>query len=349
MDRRGFLRRSAGMAALTTLPITLVDIAQAGAAEDFSFAFISDAHLQQVRGREFVRRWDDALRLAIDEANQMGRKADFVVFGGDLTHAGTPAELDHGAELLSALKRPVRHVVGEHDYHRDLGQGWTERFGAQYYSFDHKGVHFVVVNSVLAGDTGHELAGLRPEDRLRALAAPGNPDGKPFTLGARQRAWLARDLAAVGSHTPVVVFSHAPLQKIHRGWNFWNEDADQVQRLLARFDRATVVYGHVHQVQYGQQDNIQFHSVAATAWPTPFPLSATEGAALLPRLSLSPNLPMNRAAGQFERDVTGWQLIDLHSGNPVVNHHQAQRGVRTVSIDRRSCRACDQYSSQSSA
>jgi hypothetical protein len=57
---------------------------------------------------------------------------------------------------------------------------------------------------------------------------------------------------------------------------------------------------------------------------------------------------MNRAAGQFERDVTGWQLIDLHSGNPVVNHHQAQRGVRTVSIDRRSCRACDQYSSQSS-
>lgn len=45
--------------------------------------------------------------------------------------------------------------------------------------------------------------------------------------------------------TPVVVFSHSPLQQIYRGWNFWTEDAEQVQALLAPFEKVTVFYGHV--------------------------------------------------------------------------------------------------------
>jgi hypothetical protein len=42
--------------------------------------------------------------------------------------------------------------MGEHDYYLDLGEYWSKLFGPQYYSFDHKGVHFVVLNSILTYD-----------------------------------------------------------------------------------------------------------------------------------------------------------------------------------------------------
>ena len=90
-------------------------------------------------------------------------------------------------------------------------------------------------------------------------------------VGEKQREWLAKDLAKVDKNTPVVVFSHSPLQKIYKGWNFWTDDAEQVQALLQPFEKVNVVYGHVHQIQYNQIGNISFNSVMATAWPWPYP------------------------------------------------------------------------------
>ena len=61
--------------------------------------------------------------------------------------------------------------------------------------------------------------------------------------------------------------SHSPLQKIFKSWNFWTEDAGQVQALLKPFDKVTVLYGRVHQIEYNQIGNISFHSTMVTAWP----------------------------------------------------------------------------------
>ena len=38
-------------------------------------------------------------------------------------------------------------MVGEHDWYFDLGEKWQEIFGQPTYSFDHKGVHFVVLRA----------------------------------------------------------------------------------------------------------------------------------------------------------------------------------------------------------
>lgn len=65
-------------------------------------------------------------------------------------------------------------------------------------------------------------------------------------VGAEQRKWLKNDLTKVAKETPVVVFSHSPLQKIYKGWNFWTEDADEIQALLKPFKKVSVIYGHVH-------------------------------------------------------------------------------------------------------
>ena len=76
------------------------------------------------------------------EANLVKPESDFVMFGGDLAQLGKKDELDHGAEILSHLSSKLHCVMGEHDYYLDLGDYWSKLYGAQHYSFDHKGVHF---------------------------------------------------------------------------------------------------------------------------------------------------------------------------------------------------------------
>jgi Icc protein len=325
-DRRDFLKGAVAAAVASTVPMALVEVAFADPAADFRFAYISDSHLQQIQGTKFVRNWDRGLIRAVAETNLLDPQPDFVMFGGDLAQLGKKAELDHGAGMLAALKAPKRMVMGEHDYYLDLGAYWRELFGDPWYSFDHKGVHFVVLNSILTYDDWTLRRWPSAEQRMAEMAGLDNPNGSPFMVGEEQRAWLQKDLAKVEKTTPIVVFSHSPLQKLYRGWNFWTEDAEQVQALLHPFDTATVIYGHVHQIQYNQIGNITFHSVMATAWPWPYPQSYAQARHAMPKLTV----PMNRGNPFFERDATGWQILDLETGRPALAYNLYDNTNRVV-------------------
>jgi len=325
-NRRDFLKGAGALVAVSTLPISMVELAFADPKKNFTFGYISDSHIQQIKGSKFVRNWDRGLIRAIAETNLLTPKPDFVVFGGDLAQLGKKEELDHGAEMLAKLDYKLYSVMGEHDYYFDLGAYWSELFGPHYYSWDHKGVHFVTLNSVLTYDEWTHERWPTAERRMLEMAGLDNPNGSPFMVGDKQREWLKKDLAQISRDTPVVVFSHAPIQKIYKGWNFWTEDAEQVQDLLQPFDNVTVVYGHVHQVQYNQIGNISFHAVMATAWPWPYPESYAQAKSHLPKLTV----PMNRANPFFERDATGWQLIDMESGRVAMSYNLYDNTNRTV-------------------
>lgn len=325
--RRDLLKGAVGLAAC--LPLAQIRLAFADERKDFTFAYISDAHIQQISGAKFVRNWDRGLIRAVAETNLLDPKPDFVMFGGDLAQLGKREELDHGAEILSKLAIKPKMVMGEHDYYLDLGKYWEEAFGPQWYSFDHKGVHFVVLNSVLTYDEWTNDRWPTAEQRMAEMAGLDNPNGSPFMVGETQRAWLAKDLEGLSDDTPVVVFSHSPIQKIFKNWNFWTEDAEEVQALLKRFKTATVMYGHVHQIQYNRIGNINFHSAMATAWPWPYPESYAQAESHLPVLTV----PMNRADPFNERDATGWQLIDVHTGRPTVRYALYDNADRVVAPD----------------
>ena len=96
------------------------------------------------------------------------------------------------------------------------GQHWEKLFGPQYHSFDHKGVHFIVLNSVLTYDEWTHNRWPTPEQRMLEMAGLDNPNGSPFMVGEQQRQWLQNDLQKVSKDTPIVVFSHSPLQKIYK-------------------------------------------------------------------------------------------------------------------------------------
>ncbi len=330
LKRRDFIKGGAALAAAGSLPLSVVELAFANdETPDFSFAFISDSHITHIKGREFVRNFDRGLIRAVAETNLLHPRPDFVIYGGDIAQLGTAAEIDHGLDILGGLRGDVHYVMGEHDYYLDLGEHWERRLGPQHYSFDHKGVHFVVLNSILTHDAWTHGPWDSPMARMNEMARLDNPDGSPFMVGETQRAWLKRDLEQVYCDTPIVVLSHSPLQKIYRGWNFWTEDAEAVQTLLAPFRKVTVLYGHVHQIQYNQIGNISFHAAMATAWPWPYPESYSQQASHLPRLTV----PMNRADPFFERDATGWQFVNLHTGNIDVHYQLPDNSPRVVAFD----------------
>ena len=329
INRRDFLKNAGALVAASALPVSLVELAFADSAQNFTFAYISDAHIQQIKGNKFVRNWDRGLLRAVAEANLLEPKPDFVIFGGDLAQLGSPPELDHGGEILSGLHGKVYHVMGEHDYYLDLGKYWEKMFGPQYYSFDHKGVHFVVLNSILTYDDWTFSRWPSAKQRMLEMADLDNPNGSPFMVGDKQREWLKQDLSKVSKDTPLVVLSHSPLQKIYKGWNFWTEDAEQVQALLQPFKKVNVLYGHVHQIQYNQIGNITFNSVMATAWPWPYPSTYAQATQLLPKLTVE----MNRADPFFERDATGWQFINVASGKVDVHFNLYNNTARTVAFN----------------
>lgn len=267
ITRRDFIKYSAaGMAGLAMGPGFFIETGRAG--EAFTFAYISDAHLlvtKQGKKHRFAR----ALIKAVTDVNALDPQPDFVLFGGDLAQLGKPDELELGAEIMSHVKAPVKWMVGEHDWYLDMGKKWRALFGDPTYSFDHKGVHFVVLNSVIVEDYWTKPK-MTPMERMLAMAQLDNPDGRPFTVGGEQRKWLEEDISKIGKKTPLVVFSHSPLYKLYRNWNFWTDDAEEVQKILRRQKKATVIHGHTHQLLTNRVKNIHIHGILSTAWPWPY-------------------------------------------------------------------------------
>jgi 3',5'-cyclic-AMP phosphodiesterase len=290
LDRRSFLKVSAaamgaiagvGITPHSFQPVRIAQAAPASKVESFTFAYISDSHLY---ARGVNDRFINAIMRAVDDVNAMDPQPDFVFYGGDLAQLGQPAELELGAQILKNLKAPLRMMVGEHDWYFDMGEKWRSLFGQPMYSFEHKGAHCVVLNSVVEKDfwTARKLS---PMDRMRTVAGLDNGTQSSFTVGTEGRAWLENDLRGKPADTPLIVFSHSPLYKLYKPWNFWTDDADEVQAILRRFKSVVVFHGHTHQVLTNRIGNIHFQGFLSTAWPWPY---APQG---LPELTVQMGRP----------------------------------------------------------
>ena len=216
----------------------------------FSFVQISDSHIgfnkaanQDVTG---------TLKLALDKINGLSVQPDLLLHTGDITHSSKPAEFDTAQQLIKGARvGETFYVPGEHDTASDDGAQYLERFGKGtagrgWYSFTHKGVHFVGLNNSLQVD---------------AL-------GK---LGADQLSWLKADLASLSASTPIVVFAHIPLWMVYPEWGWGTQDGAEALSYLKRFGSVTVLNGHIHQIVQKVEGNLVFHTATSTAFPQPAP------------------------------------------------------------------------------
>lgn len=262
IDRRGFLQCMAwaGTGVVWTLTGGLPSSRAFGkpshpgeSKADFTFVQISDSHI----GFNKPANPDvtGTLQAAINKINALPHTPEFAIHTGDLTHMSKAAEFDILDQVLKSAKpKEIFYVPGEHDTSIDDGKLYLERHGkgtqgSGWYSFDHKGVHFVGLVNVLA------LEGM----------------GK---LGANQLQWLANDLKSRSSSTPVVIFAHIPLWAVYPEWGWGTADSEQAMGYLKRFGSVTVLNGHIHQVMQKVEANVTFHTAMSTAFPQPAPGTA---------------------------------------------------------------------------
>ncbi len=219
---------------------------------DFTFVQLSDTHIGF--NKEANKDVPGTLKEAVAKINALPAPPDFILHTGDLTHLSEAEEFETLEEILRSCKtKQVFYVPGEHDVLNDNGRQYLERFGKHtkgqgWFSFDHKGAHFIGLNNVMA---------------IR--------DGGLGRLGDDQLEWMEDDLKAVADSTPVVVFAHVPLWMVYPQWGWGPEDGSRALGYLKRFGSVTVLNGHIHQVMKKTEGNATFHTAMSTAFPQPAP------------------------------------------------------------------------------
>jgi Icc protein len=225
------------------------------ASKPFTFVQLSDSHIGFNKPPNADAR--ATFREAIAKVNALPARPDFIIHTGDVSQLSRDEEFDDAEQMLKAAGLPIFFVPGEHDMlDPDGGKAFLNRFGkgslgAGWYSFNHRGVHFVALVNVADLKAG----------------GMGN-------LGAEQLKWLKADLAAYSSSTPIVVFAHIPLWIVYADWGWGTDDAAEALKLLARFGSVTVLNGHIHQIAQKVEGRIAFHTARSTAFPQPAPGTA---------------------------------------------------------------------------
>jgi 3',5'-cyclic-AMP phosphodiesterase len=265
VDRRGFLKCMAwaGTGLVWTMsggiPVSRAFAKNsgkdAGKGADFSFVQISDSHI----GFNKPANPDvtATLQTAINKINAMPHTPDFIIHTGDLSQLSKPSEFDTLDQALKGVSaKQIYFVPGEHDMLTDNGEQYLQRYGkgtkgSGWYSFDHKGVHFV---------------GLVNVANLKA--------GGMGSLGHEQLEWFEDDLKGRSASTPIVLFAHIPLWTIYPDWGWGTDDCEQALSYVKRFGSVTVLNGHIHQVMQKIEGKVSFHTAMSTAFPQPAPGTA---------------------------------------------------------------------------
>jgi 3',5'-cyclic-AMP phosphodiesterase len=230
---------------------------------NFSFVQISDSHIgfNKDPNHEVTKTFQEA----VDKINALEDQPAFLIHTGDITHLSRPEEFDTAAQVLKEAKASqIYFVPGEHDVFTDDGKLYLERFGRGtqgqgWQSFDYNGVHFVGLINVL---------------NLKQGTGTGLGGSGFGQLGQEQLSWLEKDVKALSSSTPIVVFAHIPLWTISPDWGWGTEESATVLGYLKRFGSVTVLNGHIHQIMQKVEGNVTFHTARSTAFPQPAPGTA---------------------------------------------------------------------------
>ncbi len=250
--RRKFVQTLAGAAGLSILNPFKGFSRNTLSADAFTFLHLTDMHVRRKRQGHI------GYQACIDDVNENFPNADFVLMGGDLAFDGNYTakeefidQIDLYKSVSDKLKMPYYNSFGNHDV-----LGWSSRrkvspddpdlgkkllieklkMPGSYYSFNHKGWHFVVLDSIFPVEADHGI-------------------GYKGALGPEQLEWLRFDL---GKHhdMPTVVMLHIAAfchmgqingnPKFNPFGHMVIDDTVEFRRIIERHKVKAVLQGHSH-------------------------------------------------------------------------------------------------------
>jgi Icc protein len=273
MNRRSFLQltTAAGAAIATGCAPSTAPKQSAGSAEEWSFVHFTDPHIQP------ELKADEGCKLAFRTITK--RKPDFAISGGDLVFDALAVDRPKADSLFTLYKEAAKHLevpqyntIGNHDvfglytksgiaptdpmYGKKL---YEDLIGPRYHSFDHKGWHFISLDSI----------GMTLERQYI-----GQIDDEQLT-------WLKNDLEKTGTSTPVVVVTHIPLLSafpqtiLEPGASTAGiliTNVREVLEVLKPYNVKMVLQGHTHiceRLEYQGTQYITSGAISANWWKGP--------------------------------------------------------------------------------
>jgi hypothetical protein len=253
----------------------------AGGQADFTFAVITDVQEPPLFAANVG--WLDTIT------------ADFYVIDGDHTpgYTDSPKQIAlwNGFEVTAnKLKSPYVMVPGNHDCYDAVSQDtWRKRYGPLWFSWNHRGCHFVVLDSIEIGSEG-------------------------FIRGA-QLEWLKKDLAAAKGARATFVFVHWPQWKPGYKDQAWFAD---VHPLLAAAGVDYVFAGHEHHYEVDDtKDGVRYIVLGPTAGNTGEDFGSFTNALLVEVKGAAATYRLLTPEGERRADFYT-RAVELEAGRPIV-------------------------------
>jgi 3',5'-cyclic AMP phosphodiesterase CpdA len=259
----------------------------------FRFAHFGDTHVggdPLVAGTSMpFSATADGYPKALKHLHAIKDAPEFILHTGDvITDAfwASEASAKKQWEIYRGLMKehctlPVRYTLGNHDVNFGWGLGGDGtpfpgkslaleqlELPSPYYSFDHGGWHFIVLDNTQQGGW----------------------DGFQIFLDDKQFAWLEKDLQETDPDTPILIASHAPIltvtcffephAKTHPDGlvidnSCVHQDVVKIHNLFRKHRNVKLcLSGHYHQVDHVQYLGVQHicgGAVCANYWKGPLP------------------------------------------------------------------------------
>lgn len=277
ITRREFVTGAAavGAGALLSKPNVVRAAESKPDAASFNFVHLTDMHVT------FKRKGGVGWHTCVEHVRGLKTRPAFALMGGDLAFDGNYHTKSDFAEFVRLYKEgadglgiPYHNCMGNHD---PLGYGGRRKVAIDdpdigkkmimdrlewpksYYSFDHGGWHFVVLDSIFT---------LKGSD--------GGPTYEP-RIGPEQLEWLAYDLGAAGGKPTVAVTHIAAFCNIGQmngvkdhpamdGMQVW--DTKELRTILERHKVKALLQGHSHRIEQYCLNDVWYLTSAAVsgAW-----------------------------------------------------------------------------------
>jgi len=256
--------RSMWKKALAAVAVLAIILLAGGCRKTVTFGVVADVqyHSGKPLGSRYYSASLDKLKDALAHFNK--EKVRFVINLGDTIDTNI-LSFDAVMPLFKALKTPVYHVVGNHDFsvQEDEEKNVLPALGLKesYYAFTQGNWRFVVLD-------GFELRFPSPEDKTlkeesEALYTRLRADGKEHAqrwnggIGSEQLGFLEDQLEqAQKSGKNAIVICHFPILPESAG-NLWN-DAEVVALLEKQPSVKAYFCGHNHEGDYVFQNGIHY-------------------------------------------------------------------------------------------
>jgi len=221
------------------------------------FGIVTDSHYADtdMRDNRYYRESMDKMTECVDLMNE--QKVDFLIELGDFKDQDEPAVEERTISHLKAIEQvfqkfngPTYHVIGNHD----VDSLSKEQFMANitntgiktkstYYSFDHKGIHFVVLDANFLPDG-------TPYDH-------GNFVWNNTVIPQSQLDWLANDLNK--TKLPTIAFCH---QQLWGNTGTCVRNAGDVRNILQNSGKVLASFdGHEHNGGYKIVEGIHYYTL----------------------------------------------------------------------------------------